>query len=103
MSLDGGFPVRFGEFAFVERECLVSTAAFTLEKIGWHPCSNSLVKLQEWCAESCGGVKEEGISGNAGWYADERNARLRRGKGQQFNKDWVRSLLTSGGGVQVAG
>ena len=37
--------------------------------------------------------------GSAGWYADERNARLRRGKGQQFKKDWVRTILTSGGRI----
>ncbi len=41
--------------------------------------------------------------GSAGWYADERNARLRRGKGQQFNKDWVRTLLNSGGRASEEG
>ncbi len=41
-------------------------------------------------------------SGGAGWYADERNARLRTGKGQQFNKGWVRTHSIKGG-VHVAG
>ena len=46
VSLDGGFLVRFRHFAFVERECFVLAAAFTLENVGWHPYSNSLVSCR---------------------------------------------------------
>lgn len=33
VSLDGSFLVRFRHFAFVERECVVPAAAFTLENV----------------------------------------------------------------------
>ena len=59
MFIDGLSLVNFGHLSFVDREWFLPTAALTLENIGWHPCSNSLVRLQEWCAESCGGVKVE--------------------------------------------
>ena len=58
---------------------------------------------RDWCAKfsspSLFGTRRHPyfVSGDAGWYADERNARLRRGKGQQLNKDWVRTLLTKRG------
>ena len=54
VSLDGGSLVRFRGFAFVERECVVSTAAFTLENIGWHPCSNSLVSCRNTAPKAVG-------------------------------------------------
>ncbi len=57
--LHGPFFIKFCQLSFLDQDWRVHTAAFTLENIGWHPCSNSLVRLPEYCAESCGGVKVE--------------------------------------------
>jgi hypothetical protein len=64
--LDGLSLVNFGHLSFVDRVGFLSATALTLENIGLHRCSNSLVKLQEYCAESCGGVKVEGAESGDG-------------------------------------
>ncbi len=59
MFIDGLSLVNFGHLSFLDRDWLLPATTFTFENIGLHLCSNPLVKLQAYCAESCGGVKEE--------------------------------------------